>query len=84
MKEQIEKISKKLKGKLGKRIINDERKHKDELTSDEIAMMEQYITIASNDSYKIPIIVKISARYQLDFIWWDREVDVLLSDTYKK
>ncbi|WP_285011275.1 hypothetical protein [Pedobacter faecalis] len=85
MKEQIEKLSKKLKHELNGRIINDDRKIKAELTPDELLMMEQFIIIASRPSvYKIPIIVKISARYHLDFIWWGQGEDVLLCKNHGK
>jgi len=79
MKEQIDKLSRKLKNELGKRIINDERKKKEELTKDELLMIEQFITIAYGHAvYEIPTIVKISMRYHLDFIFWEKGVDVLL------
>ena len=83
MKEQIDKLSRKLKMQLGKRIIRDDRNTQDELTKDELVLIEELITIASFKNYKLPMVIKISSRYHLDFIWWAEGIDVLLCKNHK-
>ncbi|MCX2486617.1 hypothetical protein [Pedobacter sp. MR2016-24] len=85
MQEQIDKLSRKLKLELNKRIILDDRKNKVELSKDELTVIEQFIYIASHPAqYEIPTIVRISTRYHLDFISWVNGIDVLLCDNSKR